>query len=964
MRRGERDWAQPRSFPPLDSFCLLPHPVTSHTHPALFPLPFSPPLVSPPSLATDDEEDEFPFVPTLNHSFVLLGTPCLVPTSPPQPSSSHHFLSSPNPFSSSPPGDEENEFGLNQRAGAADVALAIITQAHASWQLLTEDSPPCLSPWSPINLVLSALRVLRGSWRKYTDHTVPRFSGTLDIDDAADVDLRSSSGGEGRGGGSAGDVKLAGASIPRRITLSWLVPAFLAASLLTAFLLLLLIVSLSASAKANLQANSVNNVFFCAFHVSQLPFLPVSCPSCQSAALLASQLPFLPVSCPSCQSAALLASQLPFLPAMSTFSNTGAALLNDNLMGFVRVPALIIVTSVFILIGNTMYPPTLRALLLLLRHFSRGEKRFVYSYLLVHPRKCYTHLFPPRSTVMLVLTVLAFNLTEFVFFCATDWTSPAIDGFTSGTKVLAGYFQSVSTRNAGFNVIAIGLLRPPMLLLYLGMMYVAVYPLYLTRQTSREQREVYDDEDIGVFWEDLQGGVLDHGVFTQGRGLLLRDSAMLFMALLVICLIESANITNDISNFNIFNIAFELISGYGNVGLSLGYTCPPEAGPSCVSPPYSFSGVWSPWSKLVLVLVMLLGRHRGLPDNIDAAISLPNRNQFIPEPPALPAPPSASAVSAVPVVAPCMRSTCAPSRPSPSRPSPSRPSPSRPSPSRPSPSRPSLVAPPLVSPPLVAPPLVAPPLVAPPLVAPPLVAPPLVAPPLVAPPLVAPPLVAPPLVAPPLVAPPLVAPPLVAPPLVRPSPSRPSPSRPSPSRPSPSLPSPSRPSPSRPSPSRPSPSRPSLSRPSPSLPSPSRPSPSRPSPSRPSPSRPSPSRPSPSRPSPSRPSPSRPSPSRPSPSRPSPSRPSLVPSPSRPSPSRPSLVAPPSRPSPSHSSPSRPSPGRSPPPPLLTSASPPFPPPLPRSTNHSTFHICCICSATTCYQPTKRCLASGGGERT
>ncbi|CAI5473324.1 unnamed protein product [Closterium sp. Yama58-4] len=366
-------------------------------------------------------------------------------------------------------------------------------------------------------------------------------------------------------------------------TLSWLVPAFLATSLLTAFLLLLLIVSISASAKANLQANSVNSVFFCAFH------------------------------------------------AMSTFSNTGAALLNDNLMGFVRAPALIIVTSLFILIGNTMYPPTLRALLLLLRRFSRGDKRFVYSYLLVHPRKCYTHLFPPRSTMMLVLTVLAFNLTEFVFFCATDWTSPALDGFASGTKVLAGYFQSVSTRNAGFNVIAIGLLRPPMLLLYLGMMYVAVYPLYLTRQTSREQREVYDDEDIGVFWEDLQGGVLDHGVFTQGRGLLLRDSALLFIALLVICLIESANITNDISNFNIFNIAFELISGYGNVGLSLGYTCPPEAGPDCVSPPYSFSGVWNPWSKLVLVLVMLLGRHRGLPDNIDAAISIPNRNQGLPE---------------------------------------------------------------------------------------------------------------------------------------------------------------------------------------------------------------------------------------------------------------------------------------------------------------------------------------------
>ncbi|CAI5951855.1 unnamed protein product [Closterium sp. NIES-65] len=65
------------------------------------------------------------------------------------------------------PDDEENEFGLNQRAGAADVALAIIAQAHASWQLLTDDSPPP-SPWSPANLVLSA-RVLQEKWRKYTD---------------------------------------------------------------------------------------------------------------------------------------------------------------------------------------------------------------------------------------------------------------------------------------------------------------------------------------------------------------------------------------------------------------------------------------------------------------------------------------------------------------------------------------------------------------------------------------------------------------------------------------------------------------------------------------------------------------------------------------------------------------------------------------------------------------------------
>lgn len=38
---------------------------------------------------------------------------------------------------------------------------------------------------------------------------------------------------------------------------------------------------------------------------------------------------------------------------------------------------------------------------------------------------------------------------------------------------------------------------------------------------------------------------------------------------------------------------------------------------------YSFSGAWHTASKMVLVAVMLRGRHRGLPVALDRAVELP-----------------------------------------------------------------------------------------------------------------------------------------------------------------------------------------------------------------------------------------------------------------------------------------------------------------------------------------------------
>lgn len=102
-------------------------------------------------------------------------------------------------------------------------------------------------------------------------------------------------------------------------------------------------------------------------------------------------------------------------------------------------------------------------------------------------------------------------------------------------------------------------------------------------------------------------------IHQQVHGQLAHDIWWLVLAILVIVIIESSHFNADPVGFSVFNIIFEVVSAYGTVGISVGV---PVAA-------YSFAGAWYTGSKLVLCLVMLKGRHRGLPVALDRAIELP-----------------------------------------------------------------------------------------------------------------------------------------------------------------------------------------------------------------------------------------------------------------------------------------------------------------------------------------------------
>lgn len=102
-------------------------------------------------------------------------------------------------------------------------------------------------------------------------------------------------------------------------------------------------------------------------------------------------------------------------------------------------------------------------------------------------------------------------------------------------------------------------------------------------------------------------------VSQQVRSQLSHDIWWMALALFTITLIETKHTIMDPSTFSAFSILFEVVSAYTNIGLSIGL---PNA-------TYSLSGGFYTGSKMVLVLVMLRGRHRGLPVALDRAVRLP-----------------------------------------------------------------------------------------------------------------------------------------------------------------------------------------------------------------------------------------------------------------------------------------------------------------------------------------------------
>lgn len=104
----------------------------------------------------------------------------------------------------------------------------------------------------------------------------------------------------------------------------------------------------------------------------------------------------------------------------------------------------------------------------------------------------------------------------------------------------------------------------------------------------------------------------------HARSQLSHDIPLLALSFLLLVLLETPHITSSPLIYSLWNILFELVSAYANNGITVGFQ----------GRDYSFCGGWRKLSKLLLVGVMLRGRHRDLPVALDRAVKLPREGDW------------------------------------------------------------------------------------------------------------------------------------------------------------------------------------------------------------------------------------------------------------------------------------------------------------------------------------------------
>ncbi|XP_010263271.1 PREDICTED: sodium transporter HKT1-like [Nelumbo nucifera] len=284
---------------------------------------------------------------------------------------------------------------------------------------------------------------------------------------------------------------------------------------------------------------------------------------------------------------------------VSTFANCGFIPTNENMLIFRKNYGLLLLLIPQALLGNALFPSCLRFLIWVL---GRISKRDEFNYMLKNSEEMkYFHLLPSLHARCLVVTVFWFLLLQFVVFSSMEWNSESLDGLNPFQKVVASLFQAVNSRHTGESIVDLSSISPAILVLFVVMMYLPAYTSFLPIKDDQQSSRSCKKRKIR--WGRIN---VENLIFSQ--------LSYLAISIILICFTERKRIEEDPLNFSVFNIVIEVISAYGNVGFTTGYSCKRQLKPDslCKDSWYGFVGRWSNKGKAILILVMFFGRLKKL----------------------------------------------------------------------------------------------------------------------------------------------------------------------------------------------------------------------------------------------------------------------------------------------------------------------------------------------------------------
>lgn len=265
--------------------------------------------------------------------------------------------------------------------------------------------------------------------------------------------------------------------------------------------------------------------------------------------------------------------------AVSSFNNAGFALYTDNLMRFVDDPFICLPISAAVILGGLGFPVIMQ----LRKEFRR------------------TWLWSMNTKLVLWGTVVLL-VAGTVYITAIEWNNPDTFGaLDPASRVLAGFFQSVQTRTAGFNSVDIGAMRDET---WLGMdvlMFIGGGP----GGTAGGIKVTTFAVLFFIMMTELRGeGAVN--IFGKRLSRAVHRQAITVVLIAVAAVVAAAALLMLLTGENLDRALFETISAFATVGLSTGIT----------------AGLSDP-AQVVLVLLMFLGRLGPL--TLGSAIALRER---------------------------------------------------------------------------------------------------------------------------------------------------------------------------------------------------------------------------------------------------------------------------------------------------------------------------------------------------
>lgn len=231
--------------------------------------------------------------------------------------------------------------------------------------------------------------------------------------------------------------------------------------------------------------------------------------------------------------------------AVSAFNNAGFALYSDSLIGFATDPFVSFPVCVLVIAGGLGFP-----VLFELRRAWRTPQRWT-----LHTR------------IVLAMTAILLPLGT-VMFLALEWTNPQTLGpLGTAGKLVAGFFQGVQPRTAGFNSVDSGALNEATLLGTDVLMFIGGG----SAGTAGGIKVTTFAVLLFVIVTEIRG---DESVTAFGRRIPREAQRQaLSVALLAVAVVVGATaLLLLLTPFSLDEVLFEVVSAFSTVGLSTGIT--------------------------------------------------------------------------------------------------------------------------------------------------------------------------------------------------------------------------------------------------------------------------------------------------------------------------------------------------------------------------------------------------------